>query len=60
MFFEETVSDIAPGLLNVERLAFGIINASDERLQRLSVARELSQLANQLGDGNPPMSGAFF
>ena len=60
MFFEETVSDIAPGLLNVERLAPGIINAPDECLQRLSVARELSQFANQLGDGNPPLRGAFF
>ena len=60
MFSEETISDIRPGLLNVERSAHGSINAPDERLQRLSVGRELSQLANQLGDGNPPLRSAFF
>ena len=60
MFFEEAISDIRPGLLNVERLALGIINAPDERLHRLPVVRELSQLANQLGDGNSPLRGAFF
>ena len=42
MFFEEIVSNIGPGLLNVERLTPGIIDAPDERLQRLSVVRELS------------------
>ena len=60
MFFEETISDVCPCLLNVERSAHGNINAPDERLQRLSVGRELSQLANQLGDGNPPLRSAFF
>ncbi|MYG94940.1 MAG: hypothetical protein F4138_08210 [Acidimicrobiia bacterium] len=42
VFLEEAVSDIRPGLLNIERLTFKIISASNERLQRLSVVRELS------------------
>ena len=60
MLFEKAISDVCPGLLNVERSAHGNINAPDERLQRLSVGRELSQLTNQLDDGNPPLRSALF